>query len=259
MCSSDLVRLYPEANATSVTVTFRGVVQAGANSDWRWGLVATDSAVTTPRYSAMQKGSDAQLTFCVNPGEALFLVVMATPSVQQHVNWDQLYNTLYRYPYMVELKNAWPSGFKSGTQDACPSGLARHSNGGGCVKSGVPASVYVGPYAQVVGGTVSGSARIEDHAVVVNGTVSGGTVGNLSVLTNGFNVSGGKAATTFYPLGFFEGSQGLSGSAQLVGDVEYRGSGLNKSSGTYYGFVDSSTASASSSDLTLPGPYTWRP
>ena len=33
--------------AQSVTVTFRGVLQMAANSDFRWGLVATDSAITT--------------------------------------------------------------------------------------------------------------------------------------------------------------------------------------------------------------------
>src|SRR5262249_14392976 len=84
----NVVRLYPDSGATSVTVTFRGVVQSAANSDWRWGLVATDAAITTPRYSALQKGSDGQLTFCVSSGEALWLVVVATPSVQQHIVWD---------------------------------------------------------------------------------------------------------------------------------------------------------------------------
>ena len=39
----NIVRLYPDAGATSVTVTFRGVVQSAANSDLRWGLVATDA------------------------------------------------------------------------------------------------------------------------------------------------------------------------------------------------------------------------
>lgn len=257
----NIVRLYPDAGATSVKVTFRGVTQTGADSDWRWGLVATDSGITTPRYSALQKGSDGALEFCVKAGEALFLVVTATPSVQKQIVWDQLYNTVYRYPWMVSLTGAWPNGFKNGALDACASG-SRHSNGNGCVSGSVPASVYVGPYAQVLGGTVSGSARIEDHAVVLSGTtVSGGTVTGLSVLMNGFNVSGtAKAASTFYPLGFYEGGQGLSGSAQLIGDLEYRGQGLNKSSGTYYGFVDSSTSAASNTtDVSPAAPFTWRP
>jgi hypothetical protein len=255
----NIVRLYPEAGATSVIVTFRGVTQSGADSDFRWGLVATDSAVTTPRYSGLQKGTDGQLNFCVKSGEALFLVVVATPSVQKQIVWDQMYNTIYRYPWMVGLSGAWPEGFQGGAQDACVQGT-RHSNGGGCVVGNVPTTAYVGPYAAVVGGTVSGSARIEDHAVVTAGTVSGGTVSGLSVLMNGFSVSGSaKVATTFYPLGFFEGGQAASGTASVIGDVEYRGQGLNKSSGTYYGFVDSSTASMSGSDVTVAPPYAWRP
>jgi hypothetical protein len=110
-------------------------------------LVATDSGITKARYSALQKGSDAELNFCVNAGESLFLVVMATPSTQQHIVWDQAYNTVPRYPYMIQLANAWPDGFQGGKQDACPSGTVRVANGGGCGPSGLASTVYVGPYA----------------------------------------------------------------------------------------------------------------
>jgi hypothetical protein len=91
------VRLYPGSGATSVTsvtVTFRGVIQSGANSDFRWGLVATDSAIAKPRYSALQKGTDGQLTFCVTSGESLSLVVMGTPSVQKQIVWDPVFRGL---------------------------------------------------------------------------------------------------------------------------------------------------------------------
>jgi hypothetical protein len=260
----NVVRLYPEAGATSVRVTFRGVTQAGANADFRWGLVATDAAIAQPRYSKLQSGTDGTLQFCVQAGEPLFLVVTATPSVQQQIVWDQAYPTIYRYPYLVELGNAWPEGFQGGKQDACPSGLARHDNGGGCAPSATAATVYVGPYATILGGTVSGSARIEDHATVVKGTVSGGTVGALSLIgsssANSFMVAGSaKVQTTFYPVGFFESGQGLSGTASLLGDVEYRGQGTNRSSGSFSGFVDDSTASASMTEVTAPPPYAWRP
>lgn len=258
----NIVRLYPDAGATSVTVTFRGVTQGGADSDWRWGVVATDSAITTPRYSTLQRGSDATLEFCITPGESLFLVVVGAPSVQKQIVWDQAYNTVHRYPYMVELANAWPEGFRNGVQDACPSGTRRHPNGGGCALSTVPTSVYVGPYAQVLGGTVSGTARIEDHATVLSGTtVSGGTVTGLSVLTNSFSVSGSaRAAATFYPLGFFEARQSISGTAQLIGDIEYRGVSATKSSGTYFGFVEPTTpAATNTADVTVAPPYAWRP
>jgi len=184
--------------------------------------------------------------------------------VAQSVVWDQAYPTIYRYPYLVEFANTWPEGFQGGMPDACPSGLTRHENGGGCAPDSTPSSVYVGPYASIVGGTVSGSARIEDHATVVKGTVSGGTVGALSLIgssgANAFTVAGtAKVQTTFYPLGFFESGQGLSGSASLVGDVEYRGQGLNLSSGSYSGFVDDTTASSTMNDINTAPPYTWRP
>jgi hypothetical protein len=260
----NLVRLYPEASASSVSVTFRGVTQSGANADFRWGLVATDAAIAKPRYSKLQSGTDGSLQFCVGSGESLFLVVMATPSVQQQIVWDQAYPTIYRYPYLVQFGNAWPEGFQGGKPDACPSGLARHDNGGGCAPSATPATVYVGPYATILGGTVSGSARIEDHATVVKGTVSSGTVGALSLIgsssANSFTVAGSaKVQTTFYPVGFFESGQGLSGTASLLGDVEYRGQGTNRSSGSFSGFVDDTTASATLTDVTAPPPYAWRP
>lgn len=259
----NVIRLYPEANATTVTVKFRGVTSSPASPDWRWGLVATDSGVTTPRYSALQKGSDAELEFCITAGEQIFLVVTATPSAWYNIVWDQPYNTVPRYPYMFELAGAWPEGFKQGAPDACPAGLTRATNGGGCAPSGTTA--YVGPYATVLSGaTVSGNARIEDHAIVANGTVTGGTVGALSLIgtaggfgSNAFNMSSGTAKTTFYPLGFFESGQGLSGGS-LIGDVEYRGGSLNRNSGTCTGFVDNGTCMGPGSDATPQGPYTWR-
>ncbi|HKO51053.1 MAG TPA: DUF6055 domain-containing protein [Polyangiaceae bacterium] len=260
----NVIRLYPEAGATSVNVTFRGLNQSGANADFRWGLVATDAGIAKPRYSKLQAGLDGALQFCVQPGEPLFLIVVATPSALQTVVWDQAYPTIYRYPYLVQFANAWPEGFQGGKPDACPSGLTRHENGGGCAPEATPASVYVGPYATILGGTVTGSARIEDHASVLKGTVSGGTIGALSLIgsnsANAFSVAGtAKVQTTFYPLGFFESGQGLSGSASLLGDVEYRGQGLNRSSGSFSGFVDESSASASMIEITTPPPYAWRP
>jgi hypothetical protein len=255
----NIVRLVPEAGKSTITVKFRGVVQSGANSDWRWGLVSTSSSLTTARYSPLQRGSDGELTFCLTPGESVWLVVTGTPSVQQQIYWDKPYASIYRYPYMVELSGAWPEGYQNGAPDACPSGTVRHSNGGGCAPSNLASTVYVGPNAKVLGGNVSGSARIEDQATILSGaTVSGGTVGGLSVL-NRFTVSGSaQVRTTFYPPGFFEAGQALSGTAQLLGDVEYRGQGLNRSSGTFSGFVDSSTANMSLAEVTVAPPYAWR-
>ena len=255
----NIIRLYPDPGATSVTVTFRGVIQTEANSDFRWGLVATDAAIATPRYSQLKRGTDGQLNFCVKPGEPLFLVVMGTPSVQQQIVWDQAYSSIFRYPYMIQLDKAWPAGFQKGQRDPCPPGTSRVANGGGCGPANLPSSVYVGPYAKVLGGTVTGNARIEDHATIVSGTVSSGTVGAMTVITNSFNVStSGKVQATFYPLGYFANGQGVSGSASLVGDVEYGGQGLNRSSGTCSGYVDSATCASGAAEVTVAPPYSWR-
>ena len=251
----NIIRLYPESGVTSVTVRFRGVTSAMASPDWRWGLVATDSGIAKARYSSLQKGSDGQLNFCVVSGESLFLVVAATPSTQQTIVWDQAFNTVPRYPYMVELDKAWPDGFGGGQPDACPSGTSRVSNGGGCGPAGLAATVYVGPYALVTGAGVGGSAKILDHAQVLGGKVTDATVGALTIFGSAFSVTGGstQSMATFYPLDFFEG-RSLSGGG-LVGDVELR---ADHSGGTCSGFVDGSTCTNPGADNTPKPPYTWR-
>ncbi len=251
----NIIRLYPDAGATSVTVTFRGVTSAAPSPDWRWGLVATDSGITKARYSTMQSGSDAALDFCINAGESLFLAVAATPSTQQQIVWDQAYGTVPRYPYMIQLTNAWPDGFQGGKLDACPSGTVRITNGGGCGPSGLASTVYVGPYALVTGNGVTGSAKIQDHAQVLGGKVADATVGALTIFGSAFSVTGAstKAMTTFYPLDFFEG-RNLSGGA-LIGDVELR---ADRASGTCSGFVDGSTCLDPGTDKTPAPPYAWR-
>jgi hypothetical protein len=259
----DIVRLYPDAGASQVTVTFRGVTQDGADSDWRWGLVATDTAITKPRYSALQHGADAELTFCMNAGESLFLVVMATPGVQQHILWDELYPKIHRYPYMVQLAGAQPEGYQDGAPNPSPNGM-RFANGGGWVATGanVAAGAYVGPFAAVLGGTVGASARIEDHAVVVGGTVMSGSVSGLTVLARGYTLDGSASVKLSWPYGpgWFENPQTLSGSVSLFGDVELRGANRNESSGKDCGFVDVGMSNnCDVADVTVAPPYTWRP
>ncbi|WP_437960222.1 DUF6055 domain-containing protein [Sorangium sp. So ce119] len=268
----NVVRLHPEPEATSVEVEFRGVTQADAKSGWRWGLVATDPDLTRARYSPLQRGADGALSFCVNPGENVYLVVVATPTEYQKLVWTNpsdgpAYPSIYRYPYMVQVDGAWPAGFQDGQVEACPAGTERHSNGGGCAPPGTPSSVYVGPYARILGGEVSGDVRVEDHATIVNGTISGGRIGALSLVGQGgagtqaraFDVSGSAVVqTTFYPLGWFGGGQSVSGTARLLGDVEFVAT--SKSSNTFYGFVPGDWTGVSSvTEVTVAPPYAWRP
>jgi hypothetical protein len=197
------------------------------------------------------------------------MVVMATPSTFQTIVSEHAYGSIWRYPYMIELANAWPAGFQNGALEACPDGTQRHSNGGGCAPSTTPATVFVGPYAKILkGGSASGNARIEDQAIVANGSVTGGTVGALSIIgetgsqwgNNAFTVSGSaQVRTTFYPLGFFEASQSASGTVNLHGDVEYRGAGLNLSAGNRSGFVDETSNVGLATDVNKKTTLTWRP
>jgi Family of unknown function (DUF6055) len=257
----DVVRLFPDAGATSVTVTFRGVLQAAAHADFRWGIVATDAAVTKPRYSKIQSGTDGALTFCVNAGESVWLVVMATPSVQQQINWDQLYPTVARYPYMIQVGNGQPDGYQPNAPNPSPAG-ARWSNGGGWVASGasVATGAYVGPLAAVLSGTVGAGARIDGHAVILGGTVTAGTVTGLSIVGTGMTVNGGTENVSWpYAPGWFERPQSISGTAQLLGDIEYRGASMTESSGSFCGFVDNTVGSnCAGADVTPAPPYAWR-
>lgn len=186
----NLVRLFPDTPGqdTHVEVDFRGVVQdapatstfepfelhpptvPAPSSDWRWGLVAVDAA-GAPRYGALHRGAEDRERFEVRAGDqALWLVVVATPTENQPISWDQAYYTIYRYPWRVELTGARPEGFEPGAT-APPVGMegAPHVNGGGWVASTarVAATAYVGPSARVLGrARVDGEARIEDEAVV---------------------------------------------------------------------------------------------
>lgn len=262
----NVIELKQDADVSEVSVRFRGVVNDGAASDWRWSLVATNNELTTSRYGSLQSGADGEQKLCVGADERLWLVVMATPSAQQQINWDQAYTTIPRYPYMVEFDGAWPANYAGGMPAECPEGTVRIDNGGGCGPSGLASSVFVGPHAVIFGGQVSGNARIEDHAKVFNGTVSGGTIGALSLIGvsggfggNAFDVSGNATVkTTFYPLGFFEANQSIAGNATLLGDVELRGADYALDSGAYSGIVSESEHADVGDDATPAPPYTWR-
>lgn len=268
----NVVQLFPERDASQVRVRFRGVIQAAANSGWRWGLVATDANLSNPRYSPIQKGSDGELNFCLSGSEQLFLVVLAAPTEYQRITWQQPadgtpYPSIYRYPYMVEFEGAWPQGFADGTRDNCEAGLSRHSNGGGCAPTDTPASVYVSPFAKILGGDVRGNARIEDHATVINGQISdNASVGALSIVGVNANPHHGPASfnvgddaqlfATFYPMGWFGNQLNLTGTARFVGDLEaYTG----KSQNTFYGLVDDGWQGVTQAqEVTIQPPYQWR-
>ncbi|WP_324699827.1 Svx/AvrXca family virulence/avirulence protein [Novosphingobium sp. RL4] len=284
----NVVKLHPDAGRDHVTVTFRGVVQQASAvvslpgladepetipppaSDWRWGVVAV-GADGRSRYTPLQRGDKAAASIAVRPGDTgLYLVVMATPSQMQKIRWDQPWYSIYRYPWMVQLDGAMPDRWQDGAPGPIPGGH-RHGNGGGWVgpQASVAASAYVGPYARVISGTVSGKARIEDHAVVLDNAqvLDEAVISGLTVLRGDTVLKGkARAATSMLGIGEYEKGIVLSGTAQNIGDVEQRGG--SASTGVFYGFVDADTVKdpGHGAELTAPVPevtakpaYRWIP
>lgn len=67
-----------------------------------------------------------------------------------------------------------------------------------------------------------------------------------------------KVLSTFYPLGWFGSNQSASGTATLIGDLEFIATG--KLANIFYGFVpDDWNGVTSATDVTLAPPYSWRP
>lgn len=305
----NLVRLYPSNGETKVKIRFRGCVQTESNnpsyrstnqwepssvplpgSDWRYSLVA----VTSPdkaRYSEIKRFSDGapDLEFDITGATEVYLVVTAAPSVYAPIVWDQMYYTIYRYPWMVEITGAKPQGFDPVTV----AGKA-HPNGGGFVanSANVAATAYVGPFARVLGGSVKENARIEDRAIVKGGTISGDAVVKGNAMVAGGTISGSAVVSdnaavwsgTITENGRADGSSNISrvtikgtgriggvcwvltdvtvsGTAQMLGDGEIVAS---KFSGVHYGLIDNSeegnvgnSRTAPVTEVTKPGPFQW--
>jgi len=216
----NIIRLYPNANNSTVTVKFRGDVQTQNNipnytraqnlepvvanlpndpqSDWRYGLVAVTGDATsrtgtvTARYSPVMRASDGNPDVSItmqNSETQLYLVVAATPKIHHKITWDQYFYTIYRFPYMVEVNGAKPDGFQTITN---PAG-STHANGGGFKQNGttVDATAYIGPNARVLGSArVQGNARIEGRAVVSGGTVNGNAIVRDYAKVSGGTISG---------------------------------------------------------------------
>jgi len=250
------VLLIPDAGSTSIVLDFQGMVQdapapgaqtgvlalepggPGAGgayslaqdpaSAWRWGIVA----VTTDgrsRYTEMKAGQSGTLEYPLQGDERyVALAVAATPDVHHGLFWEQLHHTRYRYPYMIQVNGAMPEGYEAGYNPAARfhqfGGGRFHANGGGWVANAatVDDSVYIGPNAAVVGGTVTGNARIEDYAVVWSGNVSGNAViKGLTQLTREMNVTdNAEIAVTVADGHTFEtGTAYLGGSSKFYGDL----------------------------------------
>ncbi|WP_084617956.1 Svx/AvrXca family virulence/avirulence protein [Jonesia quinghaiensis] len=250
----NVVRLMPDAGASSITVGFNGIVQGDsataklpgfenepsnpgkAASGWRWGVVV-EGADGKPRYSALNKTTNGTVNVPLKSGDkGVYLTVLGAPTELQSIKHNQPYYSIYRYPWTVDLTGAKPAELPK------PAGRA-HSNGGGWVANGatVAQSAYVGPRARVLGGTVSGNARIEDHATIMSGTVTdNAVVRGMSLVRGNAKISGNAVInTTFRGVGAFQSNITVSGNAQIHGDNELWPTSFE--SGVWYGFADDDT------------------
>jgi hypothetical protein len=180
----NVIPLYPDPDSCFVRIKFKGHTEANVHTGWRYGFVAANADGTVSRYSPTYKENTAEISFFLENGEAnLYLVVMGAPNDQITTNtandtW-QGYPKHFRYPYELTISGAVPEGYQLPANFRPPlrNNGHLHSNGGGWVQNSanVAASVYVGPWAMVLGNAnLSGNVRIENTAVVRDANMSGG-------------------------------------------------------------------------------------
>jgi hypothetical protein len=125
----------------------------------------------------------------------MYLVIMGAPldDIQTNTSNDTWhgYPKHFRYPYELNISGGLPEGFQgeSNFRTQLKTNGILHSNGGGWVDANatVSQSVYIGPYAMVLGySSISGNVRLENTALVKDASIGG----NVQIKNNAF-VSGG--------------------------------------------------------------------
>jgi uncharacterized repeat protein (TIGR02543 family) len=180
----NIIPLYPTCTGTqkTVTVKFKGHTEVNtAQAGWRYGFVTTKADGTISRYSPMSTGDgEASFTLDASTEANIYLVVYSAPKVHENYNMDVGFPKMRRYPYEINIANAVPEGFQAATEfrKFLKTNGKIHPNGGGWISNNanVALTAYVGPYAIVKGGTVSGNARIDDYATVEGGNISGNAI-----------------------------------------------------------------------------------
>ncbi|WP_081671058.1 DUF6055 domain-containing protein [Sporocytophaga myxococcoides] len=181
----NIIPLYPTCTGTdkTVSVKFKGHTEVNPTyAGWRYGFVTTKTDGTVSRYSPMYSSADGEASFNLNTASEtnIYLVVFSAPKIHSNYNMDVGYPKYRRYPYELKIANAVPEGYQASAdfRKWRKTNGKLHSNGGGWISNNanVASTAYVGPYAMVLGSTVSGNARIEGFATVEGGNVSGNAV-----------------------------------------------------------------------------------
>lgn len=181
----NIIPLYPTCSGVDKTVSikFKGHTEVNPTyAGWRYGFVTTKADGTVSRYSPMYSSPDGETSFNLNTASEanMYLVVFSAPKVHSNYNMDIGYPKYRRYPYELKIANAVPEGYQAAAdfRKWRKTNGRLHANGGGWISNNanVASTAYVGPYAMVLGGTVSDNARIEGFATVQGGNVSGNAV-----------------------------------------------------------------------------------
>lgn len=237
----NIIPLYPTCSGTQkkVTIKFKGHTEVNpTQAGWRYGFVTTKADGTVSRYSPMYK-TDGEASFVLNTSteSGIFLVVFSAPKVHVNYNMDEGYPKQRRYPYELKIANANPEGYQPAAdfRKFLKTNGHIHTNGGGWVSNNanVASTVYVGPYAIVRGGTISGNARVDGYAMVDGGNISGNaivrdnacvynaTLSNSAIVEGNAWMEGGSVSSTANIKGnamLFAGNFG--GSVVVGGDAE---------------------------------------
>jgi uncharacterized repeat protein (TIGR02543 family) len=213
----NIIPLYPTCTGTQkkITVKFKGHTEVNTTqAGWRYGFVTTKADGTVSRYSPMGTAADGEASFTMDAATEtnIYLVVYSAPKVHVNYNMDVGYPKQRRYPYEIKIANAVPEGYQATTEfrKFLKTNGKIHANGGGWISNNanVAATVYVGPYAIVKGGTLTGTVRVEEYATVEGGNISGSAIirgnayvynatisGNAIVEGNGW-MEGGSVTNT---------------------------------------------------------------
>lgn len=195
----NIIPIYPDPDSCSVIVRFRGHTSIHPHTGWRYGFVATQTNGVGSRYSDIYADTSREIAFALQPQEtAMYLVIMGAPDTITTNNTNDTwygYPKHFRFPYELIISGGVPEGYQSASmfRSQLKTNGTTHPNGGGWVANGatVANSVYVGPYAMVLGNAnVSGNVRIADHAIIQDATLSGQAIVQDNAVVVGGDLSG---------------------------------------------------------------------
>jgi autotransporter-associated beta strand protein len=224
-----------------VTVNLQGLADSARGADWRASFVAV-SDTGVERYTPLWNNGSSSITLAANENK-LYLSVAGSPDWYANGGFNEpaepfrSHPSRSRFHYQLQFTGATPRERTNGST----SGMTQHSNGGGWRSVSVPNSVFIGPNARVTGGSVSGTARIEDYAVVSGGTVNSNAVIGGHAWVRGGTVTGNARVRDWAIVdsGTISGNARVLEHATVEGNLQdtavAKGSAWHQNSGTLSG------------------------